>query len=314
MVVIVVVVVLFLAAVLLRLVLLMIRRVRKARNSELDYSFGLQKAKKALNLLKKGQFEDLEQLLLSLNSDHLTVTIDHLALSEKSAQFERWQTNSTQKDLTQLCLGVHFIHQAWMSRTHAYAEDVSSEGRLNFEEFQSKSLDCLTSISTTSPLIGEVYSRLIRVYMGTEIPDMVIESFQKAKAKAPNQVWPYLHYCEAIEPKWQGDRELIDPFLKQLPNVPLIQDIVEMKLLADSFQASENYFGGTMEALNQRAQTALVEIDGRVSKNAPNSIHKYILYGYLAIMAENLDRNDLRTKYIGLLQGYYPLYPFGIVQ
>lgn len=277
-----------------------------------DYSFGVSEAKNARDLLKQEKYDELEKLILSLKPEILTLTIDYLTLTNETPVFSTWLEKSKSKDVAKLCLGVHYLHKAWISRSHAAGDDVSEEKANEFFEYQELSLEQLSSIHDNLKLYEEINSRSIRLAMGMENYDLIPEYFVNAISKDNSMLWPYLHYCEAIEPKWGGELEMISDLLKNLPKISIIQYVVELKLVLDSLKMDENYFGGTMEELNKKAKTLITKIDTEIELRPINSINKYIVYGYIYLIANYIENKELEKKYVELLNGNYTLYPFGI--
>ncbi len=287
---------------------------KSKKEPKIDYSFGLVEAKDARELLLQKKYEELEFLILQLNSDNLTQTIDHLALTLDKTYFTKWMEACNDQNVVKLCLGVHFLHEAWVVRTGATANKVSEKKANQFFEFLELSLEQLNSVSSSSKLISEVNSRLIRLYMGMGETELIHECFQKAISKDKNILWPYLHYCNAIEPKWGGEIELLTELQNNLPKVSIIQYLIELKIILDSFGVNENYFGGTMEELNEKAKLSLEQIDNKISITPLTSIHKYVVYGYLYSIALNVSNKKLEKKYKGMMNGNYALFPFGIMK
>ncbi len=289
-------------------------RKKSGNNSSLkvDYSFGIVEAKNARLLLVQAKYDELDLLILNLKPDILTLTVDYLALTNETAVFSNWQEKSKEKDVAKLCLGVCYLHKAWISRSHASGNDVSEEKANEFFEYQDLSWEQLSTIDDNFKLFPEVNSRLIRLAMGMQNDESITKYFINAISEDNTVLWPYLHYCEAIEPKWGGDIDMVKDLLKSLPKAPVIQQAIELKLVLDSLKMDENYFGGTAEELNQKAKTLIVKIDNEIALNPVTSINKYIVYGYIYLIAGFVNNKKLEKKYMELLNGNYTLYPFGI--
>lgn len=282
------------------------------KNNGPIYSLGLQEAETIRELIDSKQYSEAERQIKNLSSDNLTQTVDHIALSMEEPVFLEWQSLTKEKDIAALFKGVFYNHEAWKARTHGYAKDVSQKGIEGFFYYQEKATSCLESISEGFQLIGEVYSRMIRVSLGNGNDDAVESYFNKATAINPEMIWPYIHYSEAIQPKWGGSLEAIDRLMNNLPDRVLTQQIVELKLRLDSFIASENYFSGSMHELKEITKTRLVAIDESIKKNPPKSIHRYILHNYMMSLSGEVNKFTLKKHYKTLMNGYYTLYPFGV--
>ena len=59
--------------------------------------------------------------------------------------------------------------------------------------------------------------------------------------------------------------------------------------ILDSFTLSQNYFGGHMSALRVLAEKRLKAIDLHISAQPLSSIHWYVAYGYLFMLAQELN-------------------------
>jgi tetratricopeptide (TPR) repeat protein len=175
-----------------------------------------------------------------------------------------------------------------------------------------KSSNNLLSINKNSPFIEEANSRLVRHYMGEGNLEKSKEYFKKTIALNNENIWVYIHYSEVIQPKWGGNLKDIKDLLNNLPKRKLIKQIISLKLALDSYISNENYFGGTMEELDNIANQLLVEIDRQVTKSPPISIHRYIVYNYLFALAEELKNNPLQFKNYQKMNEFFTLYPYGI--
>lgn len=276
------------------------------------YSFGLISALNTKKLIIKNKYHEAETLIKSLNSDDLTQVLDYIALSSNETVLLNWLNESKNPNIPNLFLGVFYNHQAWRARTHSWAKDVSEERILSFIEYQKKSINNFLSIEKNSPFIEETNSRLVRHYMGEGSLKKSKEHFKKTIALNNENIWVYIHYCEVIQPKWGGNLKDIKDLLNNLPKRKLIKQIVSLKLALDSYISNENYFGGTMDELDNIANQLLVEIDKQVTESPPRSIHRYIVYNYLFALAEELKNNPLQFKNYQKMNEFFTLYPYGI--
>lgn len=285
----------------------------KHKFSKVDYSFGLEEPKKAKKLLNEEKYEELETLVSTLNTDILTVTIDYLALNVNTEIFTKWEAKAANKDLPLLSFGVHYLHKAWIERSHATANNVSDNQAALFFNYQDLSIDKLKNVNEKSGYFFECCSRLIRLNTGLGLYDDVQEYFEKCISINPSALWPYIHYCEAIEPKWIGENNKIIFFHKNLPNIDIIQQVINLKITLDSFTMEENYFGGNINELKNYAKEIVAKIDNEINSKPLTSPNKYIVYGYMYLIANEIGNSNLQNKYDKLINGYYTLYPFGIM-
>lgn len=279
---------------------------------KVDYSFGLKPAQQAADLLRKGKYQAAEQTMMNCSPDDLTQVVDHIALSMKTAPLQKWLHQSGNTNLCNLCLGVHYLHLAWKARTHALASAVSDEAAMSFSAYLNQALETLQKVEGAAKLIGEKHSRLIRVYMGMDEMDEATAHFNEAIKLNPVAIWPYIHYAEMIQPKWGGSVEQVHALLKQLPPNPLIQQIVQLKLVWDAMKMEEVFFGRTPEEQQQQAMLMLKHTDGELEKKKPESIHRFVLYGYMMCLAGHLGQGALEKEYTDLVGDNLALYPFGV--
>lgn len=282
------------------------------RHKKVDYTFQTPVLVEIDSIKKSKNFNELEARIASLNSDLLTQALDHIGLNEKEIFFEEWRKNSLNKDIVELALGVHYLHQAWRKRGHSIASEVSEEGIDGFQFYQDKAFDQLHKIGENSKYSCEAYTRLIRAYMGYGQVDESKEYFEKAIAKDPDKLWAYLAYSEVIQPKWGGNNELIANLLQRLPSRRLIQQIVELKLITDSILVEESYFEESLPAIIEKAKKMLVQIDKELIQQKETSVHRYVLFGYLFTLSNNLGMDILSKKYLERINNNFALYPFGI--
>jgi hypothetical protein len=288
---------------------------KKSKNPPVDYSYGLQEAQEALEYLNAEDYLELEKVLVKLSPDNLTLTLDYLALSSEEKSFQNWVKNASNKNAANTATGVFYHHQAWISRTNAYAKDVTEEGAMGFYEYQEKALAFYSEVNSIDPYIGEVYTRMIRLSMGTGEFEEAENYFVKATQKNKNALWPYIHMAEVIEPKWGGSLEKIQNLLKNLPDTKLIQQVVMLKFMLDSYTISENYLEDQpLEALDAKALVRLKSIHAELDSNPPTSPQKYLLYNYMYALAETIGETELQNIYFERVNGRYTLYPFGIIR
>ncbi len=287
---------------------------RKKYKKNIDLSLGVSEINEIKLLIEKKQFDEAERLILKLNADNLTQTLDCIGLTINTSVLLEWKEKSKNIEISNLFLAVHFNHKAWIARSHSFSRFVSKKNEDKFFDYQSKSVEYFEQISEPSVFISEVYSRLIRVEMGYYgYCDEVAYNFEKAINIDETNLWAYIHYCEAIQPKWGGNLELISKLLKSLPDITLIQHTVRLKLLLDSFIISENYFGGSMIHLENIAKDELQKTDKELSNKSISSIHRFMLYNYMKLLADQVDNNELAKKYKALSKNYHTLYPYGVI-
>ncbi len=280
-----------------------------------DYAFGLKEAIDIRKRLKNKQYAEAEALIAKLNADNLTQVVDCVTLSLEEEQLLEWDRRAQNKNISHLFLGVYYNHQAWLARSYGFAKDVSAAQRLGFHEYQEKSREMLMLVEDSSLLGIETDARLIRYFMGNGELGQSRKYFKKVMKQDSDNLWAHLRYAEVIQPKWGGNLDLIADLRKLVASKrPLIRQVVELKLLSDSFTISQNYSGGTMEELAAEAAQKILEIDKEVSTHPPNSIHKYVVYNYLYAVAGDLGNSRMEHKYLNKMNDYYTLYPFGIMK
>lgn len=279
----------------------------------MDYSFGLKSAQDALTCIKEKRYADVSKDISGIHPDELTVIVDYLALSLDEKQIQEWADTASEQNLALLVLGVYYNHQAWLVRTHQRADNVSDNEALDFFELNLLSLTSLKKVKETSIFFGETCSRLIRVCMGQNDHESVDTYFQKCLETNRDSVWPYLHYCEAIEPKWGGSIEKVKALNSSLPDNRSIRHIITLKVLLDSLQNEENLFGGTLSELHDKAADLLHQIDEDVTVKPITSINRYILFNYMFSVSAEVKNNKLMLKYYKLMKGYFTLHPSGVV-
>lgn len=123
-----------------------------------------------------------------------------------------------------------------------------------------------------------------------------------------------IHYSEAIQPKWLGSEEEVQELLKILPSKKIIQQIITLKLMNDSFLDQNNYIQPEETDLEKSALSLIQSIDRELGNNSSLGIQKYVLYNYMALLAEVTQNQLLLMKYFQLMEAVYTLYPVGIVK
>lgn len=287
--------------------------VKKNKSYRRNYSLGLKVAEEIQSLIFKGAYKQAESLFENQTINEVTQITDHLALSLKVDKLQAWQ-DSENSDFSKLSLGVFYLHQAWIVRSHKLAEEISDGDRDVFYDYLKLSKGFLDGIPENAKCNAEVNSRRIRLYMSLSDNESASEYFKKVSKKYPDLVWPFLHYAELIQPKWGGSIDEVERFYENLPNDFLIKAISELKLIMDAILVDDNYFKKYNENLTDFAIQKMLEIDEKVVSKNLQSIHKYVLYNYMEALANNLNRKDIREKYLKLQNGHYTIYPYGLTQ
>jgi hypothetical protein len=150
--------------------------------------------------------------------------------------------------------------------------------------------------------------------MGESEDSLAKEYFHKAIAIDASKTWPYIHYAELIQPKWGGNLQLIEDFRKIVPANTITHDIVELKLINDSFVSEENYFNGTMKDLEIKAQGMISSIHTKYSTEETKSVNRFIVYNYMMAISDRLNKPEYLSLYERKVNGYYTLYPYGIIK
>lgn len=290
-----------------------VRKFFKENNLNEDLTYGDKQILNIVNLIEKNDFISTEKNLLDLDEIKFTQAIDCITLKFNEDKFQFWNSKSDKSDLLNLILGVFHLHQAWISRTHVFASKVSDKRKLDFFGHQEISKKYFDEINDNFEFIKEKYSRLIRWSMGENGYSHDIEIyFSKAKNNSKN-LWPYIHYCEVIQPKWGGSNEKIISFLSQLPNDLAVKNTIKLKLILDSFVISENYFESLNSNLLDFAKKELIRVDEEISENEINTINKFLLFNYMKEISKQVKNKSLYKKYLKLSNRYHTLYPYGVI-
>ena len=286
---------------------------KKNKTYRRNYALGLKVAEEIQVLVSKGAYKQAETLFKNQTLNDITQITDHLALSLKEDVLKAWQV-SENSDFSKLSLGVFYLHQAWIVRSHKLADEVSDNNAEGFFDYLQMSETTLHTIPENSILNAEVSSRKIRLYMSLSEPEKATECYKYVTTKYPDLVWPFIHYAEMIQPKWGGTIDEVIAFYEGVPNDFLIKSIVELKLVLDAIVIGDNYFEKYNKELTDFAIEKILEIDEKLASIKITSIHKYILYNYMEAISNNVNRNDIRKKYITLMEGNYTLYPYGLTE
>lgn len=288
------------------------KRKNKNKTFKKDYHFGLPSAIQAGKALQAKKYDEVNQILASAELNDRSQIVDHLALSSDEKELQAWMEASN-NDESKLILGTYYLHQAWVARSHAYAENVSEANANRFFELLQQSQFMFERMDDSETYEAEQWSRRIRLNMSQEEPEFARDLFESVSQKYPTLVWPYIHYAELIQPKWVGSVEEVEAFYAQLPSDFLIHSIIELKLLVDGLQMGENYFSKQNEDLMALAGQRLVEIDAAINSQRLDSVHKYILFGYMERLSDSVGNPALREKYLKRIQTNFALYPYGLM-
>lgn len=285
---------------------------KKNKSYRREYSLGLKIAEEIQALVLKDSFNKAEDLLKNQEANDITQIIDHLALSVKKEQLLAWEA-SENSDFSKLTLGVFYLHEAWIVRSHKLADEVSDDKAESFFDYLNLSETTLDLIPENSICNAEVNSRRVRLYMSLSDKETATEYFKKSSQNHPDLIFSYIHYAELIQPKWGGTIEEVEIFYESLPNKFLVKSIVQLKLILDAIVIDDNYFTKYNEDLNDFAIQKVLEIDEKLASINLTSIHRFVLFNYMEAISNNLGRKDIRKKYVSLMEGNYTIYPYGLI-
>lgn len=288
--------------------------IKTLRAPSSNYSFGRKDITATGLFIQNKKFRQAETMLEQFNSDDLTQAVDHIALSSTESQIKKYYDSSNGNPLSSLLLGAWYLHNAWRIRGNKPASELKEKQIKGYIGNLKLSAPLLESASGTEWLASEAYSRLIRVDMGLGNYDTAEVNFKKAIKVDKEHLWSYIHYSECIQPKWGGSIEQVQQLLNSLPDNYLIKNIVRLKLLYDSYLLNENYFklGDTAEEVNKFISDVVLTLDAEISENPPESIQRYVLYGYIYALS-SVANKDITKKYKKLVGTNLTLYPFGII-
>jgi len=297
-------------------VLFFIRKLFKTlRAPSINYAFGRKDIEVISLFISNKKYEQAETMLSHFNSDDLTQAIDHVALTLSENQLKNYYENSNKNSLSSLVLGAWYLHKAWKVRSNKVASELSTKQFESYIENLRLSGPLLQASVNESWLSPEAHSRLIRVNMGLGYSDAIEEHYRASIKENPDHLWTYIHYAEAIQPKWGGSVEQVQNFIGSLPSNYLIRTTLRLKLVYDSYLSSdENYFNlsDDPEEVNKFVVDVATAIDNEIDANPPDSIQIFVLYGYMYLMTQFIDKTTQR-KYKKLIGNNYSLYPFGIM-
>ena len=281
------------------------------RKNKVDYSFGLPYAVEILKNIETKHFLLAEQQITQLSPNDLSIVMDHLGLNLEKSKLLEWQKNANDKSISNMVLGIYHVHYAWIARGYDFAKNTSDDKKMGFANHLKLAIEYFEQIPESFSMISEVYTRFIRIYMGFGYIDDATEYYHKTISIHPNKLYAHVQQSSVVQPKWGGNHTMIQNFIESLPNDWLIQQTVYLKLLYESEGAEENYFGGSLESLNQKTKAALQLVDNEIKFQKANA-HFYMLYNYMMVLAESTKNKKLEDVYSKKVNGFYTLYPFGI--
>ncbi len=286
---------------------------KKKRRNRRDYSLGLKAAQEIQQSVRNKDYTKAENQFSTQDLNDASQIVDHLALYMKEEELKAWRV-SENNDLSALCLGVFYLHMAWIKRSHKLAKNVSGESVDAFFHYLTLCEQTFDEISVDSEWKPELESRLIRLHMSTGDMDLAMESFYRVNQEHPDFIWPYLHYAELIQPKWGGTIENVMAFYDNLRDDFLIHSLVELKLINDAIVIEENYFSKYTHDITDFASQKTDEIDNALNSIKLQSVHKYILYNYMEALTFQTDNERLLKKYTKLKGDHETIYPYGLVK
>lgn len=295
--------------------LFFIRKVFKAlRAPAINYAFGRKDIEVISLFISNKKYEQAETMLSHFNSDDLTQAIDHVALTLNEKQLKNYYENNDKNALSSLVLGAWYLHNAWKVRSNKVASELSTKQFESYVEHLRLSGPLLQAAINESWLASEAHSRLIRVSMGLGYSEAVEEHYRASIKENPEHLWTYIHYSEAIQPKWGGSVEQVQNLISSLPSNYLIRTTLRLKLVYDSYISDENYFNlsDDPEEVNKFVADVASAVDTEIDANPPESIQRFVLYGYMYLMTQFIDKT-VQKKYKKLIGNNYSLYPFGIM-
>ena len=296
-------------------VLFFIRKFLKTlRAPVINYAFGRKDIQVISLFISNKKYEQAEIMLSHFDSDDLTQAIDHVALTLSEKQLNNYYENSNKSAFPSLILGAWYLHNAWKLRGNKLASELNTKQFESYIENLRSSGPLLQAATSESCLASEAHSRLIRVSMGLGYSEAVEGHYIASIKENSEHLWTYIHYSEAIQPKWGGSVEQVQQLLNSLPDDYLIRTTLRLKLLYDSYMSEENYFklSDNPDEVNKFIVDAITAIDAELNAHPPESIQRFVVYGYMYLMTQFIDKT-VQKKYKKLIGNNYSLYPFGIM-
>jgi len=280
---------------------------------KVDYSFGDVQVQKIKSKLDEQEYTSAEFLISQLDADELRQAIDHVTINGIGKTILDWKETLPDSQIANLFLGVYYIHQASLNRGNLPLDALSKKQEELFFEYSDQARDLLETVEDDKEFRAEAFAQLLRVAGTTGDFESADFYFDKCIELNPNHLWAHIEYAENIQPKWGGNLEIIEKFIDDLTEEPLVNQTIYLKMVWDSVLANENLFGGTMQDLKQQAKELLFEIDAEVNNHPPTSIQKYVLFNYMTVVSEEFGIRALNKKYNKMMEGNFTLYPFGIM-
>lgn len=292
----------------------MYRFMKALRAPANDYSFGRTDLVEISRAISKSDFDHADMRMNQLHADDLTQVVDHIVMACPGKSIQKYLDRTENGSMASLLQGSRYLYLAWKIRGHETASKLSGKKITQYTGHLESAMKMLAKACTDRKLAAEAHSRMIRACMSLGYADQARAHFKEVMQLNRQHFWAYLHYAELIQPKWYGSVEEVSEFLKGLPSdQEMIRSAVRLKLLYDGLMSRENYFDLNEENTVQHVQDELGRVDAWIEKDQPASIHRFIIFGYMYLLAAFAKDKALEKKYKKRLGGNYALYPFGIM-
>jgi len=264
----------------------------------IDYSFGNKSIKKIVKLVIQKKYDTALDKLSLLSTDEQTQAIDALSLMLNDKHIDQWNTVDGRSPLFQVVKGNRLLYDAWEARGYAYAEDTSMESALGFHELLKQANNTLNQVQ--GPLKVEANNLLIRANKGLSEKAVSKNAFLYCISAKPDHTMAYLGYLDVILPKWLGDEDEVNTFIKEYENKSLfLESILKAKWLIEQVNYNEENNDYT-----EQIMTYFNTYEPQINALKTNSPHKYVLYNYLYFLADEINNKKLSKRYEKKVKDY----------
>lgn len=264
----------------------------------IDYSFGNKAIKKIVKLVIQKKYDTALNRLSLLSTDEQTQAIDALALMLNDKHINQWNTIDGRSPLFQVVKGNRLLYDAWEARGYAYADETSMESALGFHELLNQANTTLNQVQ--EPLKVEANNLLIRANKGLSEKTAAKNAFLYCISAKPEHTMAYLGYLDVILPKWLGDEDEVNTFIKEYENKSLfIESILKAKWLIEQVNYNEQNKDYT-----EQITAYFNRYEPQIKALKTNSPHKYVLYNYLYFLADEINNKKLARRYEKKVKDY----------
>ena len=232
----------------------------------------------------------------AFSADQKNQAKDALSFMLSKKVFDTWEKSDRNSPLLQLIKGSRLMVNAWEARGYGYADTVGQQSADSFYNLLTRAKSTLLQVQ--GPLKAEANNLLIRVNKGLSDPELSRQAFDSCITLEKEHAMAYLNYLDLILPKWHGSEEEASAFVEAHKGKSFLIGM----LLKTKWLFEQTSYGDT--DVSQEIEDFFSRHEQEIAQFKSKSPHRFVLYNYMMLLAEEVGNKKLSKRYTKKLKEY----------